>query len=144
MQALLDVAGMGLSRHDRTVLSDIAGEWREKAAGQEQQALQAMAKSFLEQPRRRRRQRPYAAALEVPMQHGGGGRVFTEVLAADASKERLRDIRRSGRIWNGLRGWHTEHWVDAPCVLKYERAAGRVEDERGGHAEPLFMRGVVN
>ena len=68
---------------------------------------------------------------------------FHAWLASDPLSERLRDITDNPRITEGVEGWPLG-WITEPVVFCFERASGRVNSERGGHADESFMRGVVN
>ena len=66
-------------------------------------------------------------------------------LAADPAKERMRSIANNARITGGLANWDLS-WLDEVGVVAYERAAGRVRNERpgGGQVRGDFARGLVH
>ena len=63
-------------------------------------------------------------------------------LAADPAAERLRDLRLSQRPYNGVQAWPLG-WMRGPGVVCYERADGRVRNERGGVLTADFVRRLV-
>lgn len=71
---------------------------------------------------------------------------FHEYLTGEVQHERLRSIEGNNRIRDGVAAWDLS-WLEAEGVVCYERAAGRVRDERpGSHGSPAasFLRGVVS
>ena len=54
----------------------------------------------------------------------------------------MRSIRKSRRILDGVKQWPLS-WLRGRGVICYERAAGRVLQERDGRPDGAFLRGVV-
>ena len=102
---------------------------------------QAIVKAFLKPLRERRAYRGKPRQLVVAPATTGP-RTFHVWLADDPSAERQRDISKSPRILSGLRGWPLQ-WMTTAGVVCYERAAGRLRQERGGRLEEAFVRGLV-
>ena len=121
----------------RWILSEYAKRFdREGVAGRRQVAL-----SFL-QPLKVRRAGAPVGVLKIEGSEENGGEL-KDWIARDLSKERLRPLQRSKRAWEGLARWPLS-WMDAPGVICYERAAGRIEEERGGVVDAAFVKRLVH
>ena len=103
--------------------------------------LRAVVKAFLKPLRERRGARTPVAALTVKVA-ATGPQTFHAWLSARPEKERLRDISQCHRILAGIQGWPLG-WLRQRGVICYERAAGRIRQERGGFPDAAFMRGIV-
>ena len=71
-----------------------------------------------------------------------GTKTFHAWLSSRPDKERLRSITKCKRILVGVQKWPLG-WLKTRGAVCYERAAGRVAQERGGRPDGAFMRGVV-
>ena len=82
-------------------------------------------------------------SLEVERVSGAAGpESFHAWLSPQPAQERMRDIQKNARILEGIGRWPLA-WLDKPGVVCYERAHGRVVNERGGKADAEFLKGVV-
>ena len=136
------VRRLKLSPADREKASEIL-EWhgaKVRAAADSAHARRHV-KGFLKPLRERRSDRAEVKDLIVEATDCGPP-TFAGWLSADPSKDRLRDIRKSRRILHGLKSWPLA-WLHLPGVVCYERAAGRIRQERGGRADGAFLRGVI-
>ena len=70
---------------------------------------------------------------------------YHEWLSADVGRERTRSIAANNRITSGIADWDLS-WLEGEGVVAYERAAGRVRQERpgGGPVTAGFARGLVH
>ena len=130
---------------DGELLAEVIGVHSEKLARvlqeQGEQAAKAATRRMLKPLRERVAKQPMVAALKVPTAQAGP-RTFHAWLAKEPAQERLRDIHRGKRILAGLRRWPTG-WLKRAAVVCFERAAGRVKQERGGKPNAAFMKGVL-
>ena len=101
----------------------------------------AKLKSFLKPLYDRRVARSKLVPLEVEPAESGPA-TFHEWLSSDLRRDRQRDISRCKRILKGVKTWPLK-WLKKPGVVCYERAHNRIENERGGHPDAAFMKGVV-
>ena len=132
-----------LSPHDEGIATEVLALHRERvrAAGAEDKKLKALAKSFLKPLRERASARSKKKELKVKARSDGPA-TFHGWLATDPSKERMRKISKSQRILRGVARWPLG-WLESDGVVCYERAAGRVAQERKGKPDAEFMKGVV-
>ena len=63
-------------------------------------------------------------------------------LSANPERDRLRSIQKSQRIVRGTSRWPLG-WLKVEGAICYERAAGRISQERGGKPDSSFLKGVV-
>ena len=98
-------------------------------------------RSFLKPLRDRAARRVAPSELKVEPVMGTIG-TFHRWLSADPSADRSRDITRSRRIIRGLAQWPLG-WMTTAGVLVYERAEGRIRDERNGRVDREFVKGLV-
>ena len=127
---------------DRELVSSIIGRHRDKVALCVTIAdARAKTKAFLKPLQTRNRGRLSVGDLSVPSADGEAG-TFHQWLAGRPEEERMRNMAAGGRISEGVSQWPLE-WLTEPGVICYERAAGRIRDERGGVPDADFMRGVI-
>jgi hypothetical protein len=139
---LVASAGRGKDRIDRALAENIMLEHvRRMATVTSDTERKSKAKSFLKPLRDRACARTAVGALQVEPAEGGPA-TFHDWLAAEPKRERLRDIRKCRRILDGIGRWPLG-WMEEVGVVCFERALGRIEQERGGEADADFMRGVV-
>ena len=137
------VAGLRLSPTDRSLAESVIAanaERAQNAANAEE--LRAVVKSFLKPLRERRAARTEASKLAVVRPATAVPRTFHAWLSKKPEKERLRSIQKNTRILAGVKQWPLG-WLKGRGVICYERAAGRVGQERGGRPDGAFLRGVV-
>ena len=67
---------------------------------------------------------------------------WTAWLSPEPSQDRLRDINNSNRTTSGLQEWPLQ-WLTMPGVVCYERAHGRIRNERGGEIDEDFVKRLV-
>ena len=132
-----------LSPHDEGIAIEVLALHKERvrAPGLEDKELRALVKSFLKPLRERASARSKAKELRVT-RRSDGPPTFHGWLATDPSKERMRKISKSQRILQGVARWPLG-WLETDGVVCYERAAGRVAQERKGRPDAEFMKGVV-
>jgi hypothetical protein len=119
-----------LEHHKQLMETDTRPETQEKRV-----------RSSLKPLRERRAVHAQEEELEVTRQSEGPVS-FHSWLSDRPEGERLRDIRKSRRITEGMKSWPLG-WLKTTGVVCYERAAGRIEDERGGAPDVAFMRSIV-
>ena len=131
-----------LSSHDRHVAAQVMCAHAARVTGANGEVeRKARVRSFLKPLRDRHAARGTARRLVIePAARGPAS--FRAWLAKDASAERLRDISKNRRILQGLQEWPLG-WLQGPGVVCYERAAGRLRQERGGVPDEAFVRGLV-
>ena len=136
------VAGLKISPADRLLATSVIGAAAAKAqnAGSAGE-LRKVVKNFLKPLRERRAARTAAGTLVVVRPATAGPRTFHAWLARKPEKERMRSIQKSRRILDGLKQWPLS-WLKGRGVICYERAAGRVLQERRGRPDGAFLRGV--
>ena len=103
--------------------------------------VKAKTKSFLKPLRERASARTAVEPLKVTPEEEGPA-TFHGWLSKEPKKDRMRDIQRSQRILRGIAKWPLG-WMKREGVVCYERAAGRVAQERKGKPDAEFMKGVV-
>ena len=134
--------GLRLSPADRGVTADILAFHAVKArACTDSGALRKVVKSFLKPLRERREARTVVKALVVT-KATTGPETFHSWLSAPTAQDRQRDISTCKRILKGIKKWPLS-WMRKRGVVCYERAAARIEQERGGKPDEGFMKGVV-
>ena len=137
------VAGLKISPADRALATSVIAVSAAKAQGAGSDGeLRKVVKTFLKPLRERRAARTTAGELEVVSPASRGPRTFHAWLAKKPEKERMRSIQKSRRILDGVKQWPLG-WLKGRGVVCYERAAGRVLQERGGRPDGAFLRGVV-
>ena len=99
------------------------------------------ARAFLKPLRARGSARPPPKALELVAARAGPAS-FLDWLADQPKKERLRDITKSKRTFDGIKKWPLT-WLRGRGAVCYERAHGRIRRERGGKPDAEFLKGVV-
>ena len=116
------------------------------AAGDDQAATYRAVRAFLHGPRSRSKAaRDKLGELKV-VPVVAGPRTFQEWLSSSWESEYHHPIGKCHRILDGLERWYPR-WLLGTGVVCYERAAGRVWDERekrGAPVGPHFLSGVVH
>ena len=131
-----------LSPADAVLTATVVASHASKAqAATNEQELMAAVKTFLKPLRERRAARTDAAELQVPAAAEGPA-TFHVWFSKNPGKDRHRLITKSRRILDGVGSWPLG-WLKQRAVVCYERAAGRIDRERGGHSDSAFMRRVV-
>ena len=136
------IAHARMSAGDRELASTIVAEHSNRMAEAKDQADQkAKARSFLKPLRERRavRGRPHRLTIGIAPETA---ETIADILSSHPEKDRLKDIRKSQRIMAGVTKWPLG-WLRGPGVVCYERAAGRIKNERHGRPDAEFMKGVV-
>ena len=138
------VAGLRISPADRDLVTAVLAVHcaRAQAALHSVEALRAVVKTFLKPLRERKAARAEVSALSLGPPAGAGAKTFHAWLSSRPEKERLRSIGKCKRILTGLQKWPLG-WLKTRGVICYERAAGRVAQERGGRPDGAFLKGVV-
>ena len=134
------LAASRLSPADKDLARRVLAYYANRAVT-EADRLRAVVKSFLKPLRERQAYREDIRQLVVEPAVTGPGS-FHAWLSPRPDEERLRDISRSKRILLGLKGWPLQ-WLHTAGVVCFERAAGRLRQERSGRADEAFLRGVV-
>ena len=131
-----------LSPSDRDLAAGILAFHSAKAqACDDAQDLRKAVKTFLKPLRERKEARTEVEELSVTPA-ADGPESFHAWLSPQVSRDRLRDISTCYRILSGIRAWPLQ-WLRKRGVVCYERAAGRIDQERGGRPDAQFMKGVV-
>lgn len=110
-------------------------------AGSQAAARNKVVRNFLRALRLRKQARSEVKELVVPMIPMDSA-TFHMWLSPAPRKELLRSINRSARTVKGLKKWPLK-WMTVPGVITYERAAGRIRDERGGVLSEEIVKSVV-
>ena len=131
---------LGLS--DQTLLAAILEHHGRKwVHGNGESARWRAVRTFLKPLRERASRRREVRPLDVVPVAGQMGSL-QQWLSTDPSQDCARDIRGSARITGGLARWPLT-WLTRPGVVVYERAAGRIRDERNGRVDEGFVKGLV-
>ena len=105
-------------------------------------AAAKLARGFVKPLQRRRRSLGEAKVLEVERVEGEETGL-ADWVSTQPERERQRDIGRSRRIEEGMARWPMDE-VSERGVVCYERARGRLDDERRGRAEAGFVSRLVH
>jgi hypothetical protein len=140
----------GMSAHDERLageqLAFYAGKVRAAMATGPVAAKKAV-RSFLKPLRERRAAVEDLAPLVVEPAVRGPA-TLAGFLSERPEEDRLRSIERNNRIVEGLASWWPRGcWFKQPGVVCYERAAGRIANEReklGKVWGPLYVSGLVH
>ena len=132
-----------VSPHDYALAEEVmsAHSVRVQQEGLSAAEVKAKTKSFLKPLRERASARTATEPLKVTPGEEGP-ETFHGWLSEEPKKDRMRDIKRSKRTLKGIAKWPLG-WMRREGVVCYERAAGRVAQERKGKPDAEFMKGVV-
>ena len=142
--------GTHLCEYDRALATTLLEEKRAIcsaliASGDGAKASRVL-RSLKEVLRRRATACTRVTQMEVPTVTTETPPSFHSWLSSDPSKDKTRDIRKSKRIWDGLRRWPFA-WLERPGVLCFERAVSRAkqkEPTRGGVPSEAAARSLVS
>ena len=136
------VAGLRLSPADAELTRSVLAFNTSKAqAAATQEDLRKVVKAFLKPLREREAVRTTATELDVPAAQTGPGS-FHAWLSQRPAADRHRPIHKCRRILAGVGSWPLG-WLKTRGVVCYERAAGRIRQERGGRPDSAFLKGIV-
>ena len=135
IEAFVRRLGSRLSAGDKEVVGSVLNHHRTRDVAQATQL-----NTFLKPLRQRMRQTKLPQRIGIVADRYAPLRV-SDILSQEPMRDRMRDIRKGKRTWEGLQTWPLG-WLREPGVVCYERANGRIRIG-GGKADPSLVRALV-